>query len=229
MLAEPFAQPLRLRDPHLREPLPQRLHHLDLIAMDDDQLAQFVQGVRAGFRPALRHGAPRRAIARRSCLATSANLGVRIGQRFTAVSALASAPAIRSRMSVVSAVRSPALRSSSMRLRMVLTERSDSGRSCFLRSSSASSAVCRSRAPARSRAIRAPWSASLRIPVPGTARATATARANASSRGGTGAPRRRRYCRDFRSPCAHPRGWRGRPREGFANRQFGRRAGLSFM
>ena len=68
MLAEPLAQPLRLRDPHLGEPLPQRLHDLHLVAMDDDQLAQFVQGVGAGFRPALRNGAPRRAIARRQLL-----------------------------------------------------------------------------------------------------------------------------------------------------------------
>jgi hypothetical protein len=45
MLAKPLSQPLRFRDPHFGEPLPQRLDDLHLVAMNDDQLAQFVQSL----------------------------------------------------------------------------------------------------------------------------------------------------------------------------------------
>ena len=92
MLPKPLAQPLRLRDPHLGEALPQRLHDLHLVTMNDDELAEFVQRIGAGMRPAVRHGAARFAVARGQLLGDVVEFQVvdrpamhrhiRIGERF---------------------------------------------------------------------------------------------------------------------------------------------------
>ena len=60
VLAEPVAQPLRFAAPHLNETRPQRLDDVDLITVDHDALAQFVQFLRVGGRP-IRRKMPSRA------------------------------------------------------------------------------------------------------------------------------------------------------------------------
>ena len=63
VLAQPFAQPLRLADPHLAEAPPQRHHRLHLVAVGDDVLAQFVQVFGARVVPILWDHAARGAVA----------------------------------------------------------------------------------------------------------------------------------------------------------------------